>query len=279
MSLLTVDSSGLTGATINASNTIAAQKSVQQFLEDLDEIVGPEDIVRPGDLRVTGGPLPNSSFDIEFDYQYAEIDIPEITIDDANLTFPATGMPGTSFISELRAARLSVGTALRRLLNIDGDLTAPAPSVGDIVVTGGALPVNVDVEFVGQFAGQNIGELTVDNLGFLTGAASVTNIVEGTLSIRQALEGLSSLVTSDFLLTGGPLPSDVTITFQNRWGNMDLDAIVPLNADMTNGSLAVITELPPTGNSEIQTGLGSLKDIAFSAAGLQSVASDDEPIR
>ena len=223
-----VDTANITGGGfINGAVTQEASVSVQEALDELTNTVA-------GDLQVTGGPLPGVPILITYAGQFSGLDTPTITVDDTNL------FGGTASVSLVSPALLSIQEALERLTNIDP---------GEIVVSNGLVNgVPINVEFVGRFAGLDLPEMIIDISN--TQAGDVNESQKGKISLRTALEGLSTIDPLDITLNGGDLPTTpVQIVFGGKYTALNLPNIVPINDMMTNGSTAVIAGLGATGGS------------------------------
>jgi hypothetical protein len=179
---IVADGSGLTGgAAPDAAVTTIDDGvfSVRHRLEQLSNI-------NPGDIIITGGPLPGGALNIEFAGQYAGLNMPLMTADASNLT---GGTNPDVNVTQFRTAVISVRQALEALTLINP---------GDLSITGGSLPgTPVSITFVGQYAGQNIPLMVVNNTGMTNGLAQIADGgTAGGNSISIGLNGATGLAFS-----------------------------------------------------------------------------------
>ncbi|MBI2477765.1 MAG: pre-peptidase C-terminal domain-containing protein, partial [Planctomycetia bacterium] len=160
---------------------------------------------------------------------------------------PALGAPTTDTTPAapnaliFSATASDVKTALEGLSNIDP---------GDVVVTGGPLNVApITIEFTGALAGttpEGLAILTADlavPTSTLVGAvASITNVTDVVIPVREHLENLSNILPGDVIVTGGPLPTaPITVAFVNTFGSNNLPPMQVLTPTLNSGAAIVAT--------------------------------------
>jgi len=129
-----------------------------------------------GNVQVTGGPGPNSPFNITFVGGLAGRNVTQLVSSGTGLT--GGSAPGVS-VTTLTQGITSVRDALEALTTI---------GAGNLVVTGGPAPnTAITIEFAGAFTGANVPPITGDGSG-LTGGSSpsvaVSTTVTGTVQPR-----------------------------------------------------------------------------------------------
>ncbi len=143
------------------------------------------------------------------------------------------------------ASAAQVQAALESLSTIDP---------GDIRVTGGPLNVTpVEVEFMGQFAGTDVGLLTVlDNTTNRVQAVSAVDATSGSFKlefagasvaaqpaisfnataaqVQAALETLTTINVGDVVVTGGPLNvAPINVEFRGQYAGLDVSSMIVQN--------------------------------------------------
>jgi VCBS repeat-containing protein len=187
--------------------------------------------INPGDIVVTGGPLPAAPLSVEFQGQYARMVLPQMTIASAVT-------PGSIGVSTLQEGTPSVYEALTALPNI---------GAFDIGVGGGPLPgLQVTVDFAGgALAGRDVPAIVANPAG-LTGGLSpnivINTLVPGETSVQTRLAALGNIGPGNVIVTGGDLPGvPVLVEFVGALASTDIN---PLTADasaLTGGAVSVTT--------------------------------------
>jgi hypothetical protein len=238
---------GLTGGTspsIVINTLVQGETSVQTRLEALG-------IIGPGNVIVTGGDLPGAPVFVEFVGALASTDVNPLTADASGLT------GGAVSVSTLADGRASVLERLEGLPNIDP---------GDVIVTGGILPNGlIRVEFTGQYAGRDVGQMTA--LNTLTGnpphAIQINTTQTAVPSMQRVLE---SIYPAGVTATGGPLNiAPIQIAFAT--GNVPQMIADSSLLNPFPGSFAEITMLPAgtvADSTTVNVGVGAVTGLAFS---------------
>ena len=246
----------------------ASAATIQTALEALPS-------VNPGDVSVTGGALPDSAIDVQFTGALAAQDTGDITFDDSNLAgggnlVISTTTPGSANETQVLES-LSTVTGGTFTLTFNSQTTAPIShnaaaadvqaalealagvTPGDVSVTGGAFPGSpIRVEFLGAFAGTDVGPITIDDSG-LTAAVntSVTTTTQGSLNEIQRL-------TPSAGITGGTF----TLEFDG-----EVTSPIAHNADAATITAALESLAGiPTGSVAVSGGSGAEVEIEFTGA-------------
>ena len=245
VSTLVADGTALTGGVAPAasvSTTTQGITSVQGALVALSN-------VNPGDVTVTGSPLPNTTLTIDFAGQYLLTDVPQIIADGTSLTGGAlpfvnvsTTLNGEStFLLASNSTAAQVQNALSSLANI---------GFGNVVVTGGPAPNSpLTVTFTGLLAGTDVPTL-IPSSTLLTGGAlptvAVATTTPGVTSVRAALEALPSIGLGNLIVTGGPSPiTPITIEFAGQLSGANVAQITADSSGLTGGVMPTVS---PTTN-------------------------------
>ncbi|HRX79781.1 MAG TPA: hypothetical protein P5307_12010, partial [Pirellulaceae bacterium] len=144
-------------------------------------------VIAPGDISVTGGPLPNP-IDVSFRGKYAGRNIVGMTIvnDFGNPVSNATTTLNPTVIDDYTPVIYSVRHRLEELVGIAnperGEITT-LHTPPDIRLSGGPLPASpVSIEFVGQYTGRDVSLLEVDGVSATANddtATSTTTLSSG----------------------------------------------------------------------------------------------------
>lgn len=103
---------------------------------------------------------------------------------------------------------------------------------------------------LGPYGGRT-NEVQTVNLGAAT-AGTVTITVDGettsalafnatTAAVQAALEALSNVGPGDIVVTGGPLPGAITLTFGGRYRGVNVAAVTVTPTGLTGGTVTVAT--------------------------------------
>ncbi|GAA4448795.1 tandem-95 repeat protein [Novipirellula rosea] len=266
--------------------------------------------IGPGNVVVTGGPLPGSPIQIEFTNTLGNQNIlPQITVVNDNLVNnerqqlsisggPTGGtftldVPGYGTTSNIawNANAAAVRTALEGIGSI---------GVGNVTVTGGGnLPgATFTIEFNGALEDTNIGNIT-SGTAFTGGTnpnvvitqiingnsiqastdtvinggpVSVSHVtdVDGVLSVRDAIVGLSTIGDNDVLVSGDLQGAGVVVQFTNALGGADQILMEVDNFQMSGGTANVTVDgikgdgVPDDFVSRVTAMAGTPTGIAFS---------------
>lgn len=142
-----------------------------------------------------------------------------------------SGINGTSNNIAFNANAAAVQTA------IEGGIPG---LVGNIQVTGGALPGTVTIEFIGALAGMNVASFTVGANNLTGGTAPAPNI-QTSESVLGALEAGIPALAGNINVTGGPLPGSVTIEFTGTLADTNLAEFTIGTNNVTGGAPAIAT--------------------------------------
>ncbi|MFV2065422.1 MAG: hypothetical protein ACC645_00470, partial [Pirellulales bacterium] len=164
--------------------------------------------IEPGDVLVTGGPLPARPIDIEFRGRFAGADLPGIMVTNGDFFGSNPVRIGSTNVTPViedgfRPVIVSVRNRLEDLFNINiserGEITA-SHLPAEVVVTGGPLPaVPVNVEFVGRYTGRDVPLLHLD-------PAALPQVADGATSMLAMPSGatVSTAVIQSSAITARP---------------------------------------------------------------------------
>ncbi|EMI20702.1 surface-associated protein cshA precursor [Rhodopirellula maiorica SM1] len=263
------------GETTGDLNFNATPAEIQAELELLANI-------GPGNVVVTGGPLPGTPIQVEFTNTLGSQNIlPQITVVNDRLVnnerqqLSINGGPtggtftlsvpghGTTGNINWNANAAAVQTALEGIGTI---------GVGNVTVTGGGnLPgATFTIEFNGALEDTNIGNITRANsftggtnpnvvitqiidgdsiMGTTAtdidgGPVSVTHVtdVDGVLSVRDAIVGLLTIGNNDVRVSGDLQGAGVVVQFTNALGGTDQIVMEVDNFQMSGGTANVVID-------------------------------------
>jgi hypothetical protein len=76
-------------------------------------------------------------------------------------------------------------------------------------------------------------------------------------AVQTALEALGGIAPGDVVVTGGPLPAAVTVTWQGAYGGMDVPTLTGSGTGLTGGALTITTTTPGVGLVETGAMIGN----------------------
>ncbi|TVS14763.1 MAG: hypothetical protein EA424_18305, partial [Planctomycetaceae bacterium] len=208
ISALQVQNSTLNDGIVQIGTIVDGRTSVLTRLEALPNI-------NVGDVVLTGGALPADAIQIEFVGNLGGRDVPELIGD-------PTGLTG-GFVPDVEVLTITQGvTSVRDRLEALPDINP-----GDVVVTGVA-GGPYDVEFTGQYAGQDQTPM-IGNGDDLTPAPQTVQVDVTQVavpSLRRVLEAFPNINPGDVTVTGGPLDvAPLRVLFEGQYSGQTLAAM------------------------------------------------------
>ncbi|MDA1252001.1 MAG: pre-peptidase C-terminal domain-containing protein, partial [Planctomycetota bacterium] len=160
-----------------------------------------------------------------------------------------SGISGTSGNIGFNASAAAVQTAIE----------AGIPAlIGNILVTGGALPTEVRIEFIGALAGQNVASFTLA-ANALTGGTTPSAVVRTSESVRGALEAGIPALAGNILVTAGPLPGSVTIEFTGTLADRNIATFTQATNNLTGGTAPATAIVTVANGNQSANGITTLR--------------------